>query len=108
MRMTAEPTTAPQTDEQSQTRRFPPYHVILLNDDHHSIEFVVGVLRKVFGFAPERAVELTLEAHESGRAVVWTGAREYAEVMGEKLSTYHEHRGDRDLGPLGYSVEPAA
>jgi ATP-dependent Clp protease adaptor protein ClpS len=83
------------------------YHVIVLNDDYHSIEFVVSVLRKVFGFALERAVELTMEAHHTGRAIAWTGPREYAEVMGEKLTTYHEHRGPRDLGPLGYVIEPA-
>ena len=39
-------TTKPQTDEETRTRRVPPYHVILLNDDHHSMQFVVEVLCK--------------------------------------------------------------
>ena len=98
--MATRPTPLPRTDEQTHTRQIPPYHVLILNDDHHTVEFVIGVLRRVFGHSQERAVELTLEAHETGRAVVWTGPREYAEVMGEKLTTYHEHRGTRDLGLL--------
>ena len=37
--------------EEVEVRRQPPYHVILLNDDHHSFEFVIEVLRKALGFS---------------------------------------------------------
>ena len=47
-------------------RRIPPYHVILENDDFHSMEFVVEVLLKVLGCSVEKAIELTLEAHRTG------------------------------------------
>jgi ATP-dependent Clp protease adaptor protein ClpS len=91
-----------------QTRRIPPYHVILLNDDHHSMEFVVEVLCKVLGVAPERAVQFMLEAHNSGRAVIWTGPKEVAELKAEQIHTCPELRGDgSDLGPLGCVIEPA-
>src|SRR5262245_24979805 len=53
-----------------QTRRVPPYHVILLNDDHHSMPFVIEVLCKVLGIAVERAFQFMMEAHTSGRAVI--------------------------------------
>ena len=65
--------------EETHTRRVPPYNVILENDDHHSIEFVVDVLIKVFGCAMERAVQLMMEAHTGGRSIIWTGSREVAE-----------------------------
>ena len=91
-----------------QTRRVPPYHVILLNDDHHSMEFVVEVLCKVLGVAVERAVQFMMEAHTSGRAVVWTGPKEVAELKAEQIHTCPEIREDgRDLGPLGCVIEPA-
>jgi ATP-dependent Clp protease adaptor protein ClpS len=95
--------------EETKTRRIPPYNVILENDDHHSMEFVVNVLIQVLGCPMERAVQLMLEAHNSGRAVIWTGPREVAELKCEQVQTFHETR-DRDdakLGALGCYIEPA-
>jgi ATP-dependent Clp protease adaptor protein ClpS len=100
-------TTKPDTDEQSKTRRVPPYNVILENDDHHSQEFVIEVLRKVLGCPEERAYQLMMQAHTTGRSVIWTGPKEVAELKVEQVRTYHEKRGARDLGPLGCTVEPA-
>ena len=52
-------TTRPKSKEDTGTRRIPPYHVILENDDHHSFEFVVEVLRKALGFNEQRAFMTT-------------------------------------------------
>ena len=102
---------APETEttEQIQTRRIPPYHVILHNDDHHSMEFVVEVLCKALGVNVERAFEFMMTAHTSGRAVVWTGSKEGAELKAEQIQTFHEVRArdGADLGPVGCTIEPA-
>jgi ATP-dependent Clp protease adaptor protein ClpS len=98
----------PETDSETTVRRIPPYNVVLLNDDHHSMLFVVGVLREVFGMQMPRAVERMMEAHTTGRAVVWTGPKEVAELKVEQVRTFHERREpDLDLGPLGCEIEPA-
>lgn len=105
---TAHPDVTTETHEETRTRRIPPYNVILENDDHHSQQFVVEVLCKALGCATERASDLMLQAHNSGRAVVWTAPREVAELKAEQIKTFHEIRYDgRDLGPLGCVVEPA-
>lgn len=95
--------------EETRTRRIPPYHVILLNDDHHSMQFVVEVLRKVLGCSLEQAVQMMMEAHESGRAIIWTGPKEVAELKQEQITTFHETRSSDnvELGPLGCILEPA-
>lgn len=105
--MVAPPETAPQEDVRS--KLLPPYHVILANDDVHSMEFVVDVLRKVLGVTVERAAQLMLEAHNSGRAVIWTGPKEIAELKAEQVHTFHEVRKPQnvDLGPLTCTIEPA-
>jgi ATP-dependent Clp protease adaptor protein ClpS len=102
-------TTKPKTREETHTRRIPPYHVILENDDHHSFEFVIGVLQKALGYTVERACQLTQQAHTSGRAVVWTGPKEVAELKVEQICTFHEQHepSGKDLGPLGCCIEPA-
>ncbi len=87
----------------------PPYHVILENDEQHSFDFVIGVLRKALGFSEERAIIVTHEAHSKGRAVVWTGSKEVAELKVEQMRSFHEiHLDGRKLGPLGVTIEPAA
>jgi ATP-dependent Clp protease adaptor protein ClpS len=102
-------TTKTEPREETRTRRVPPYNVIVENDDHHSMGFVVDVLCKALGYSTERAFLYMIEAHTSGRAVVWTAPREVAELKAEQIQTFHEVREDdgADLGPLGCTVEPA-
>jgi ATP-dependent Clp protease adaptor protein ClpS len=102
-------TTKPKEHHETATRRIPPYNVILENDDYHTLEFVVDVLRKVLGCPLERAVQLALQAHTTGRSIIWTGTREVAELKVEQVRSFHEVRADgTKLGPLGCSIEPAA
>ncbi|MCU9611855.1 ATP-dependent Clp protease adaptor ClpS, partial [Escherichia coli] len=60
------------TDSETRTQRQPPYAVVLHNDDINTMDFVVMVLRKVFGYTAEKCVGLMMEAHEKGRSVIWT------------------------------------
>jgi ATP-dependent Clp protease adaptor protein ClpS len=99
--------TRPETDEETKTRRVPPYNVILLNDDDHSMEFVVMVLTKVFSYQLEKCVQLMLQAHTSGRTVIWTGSKEVAELKVEQIRTFHEMKGAKDIGAVGCEIEPA-
>jgi ATP-dependent Clp protease adaptor protein ClpS len=104
-----ETTVKPAERERTETRRIPPYNVILENDDHHSFEFVVDVLRKVLACTLERAVQLTFQAHTTGRAIIWTGPKEVAELKVDQVGTFHETRAQdgAKLGPLGCYIEPA-
>jgi ATP-dependent Clp protease adaptor protein ClpS len=103
----ANPTTLPQ--EETRTRQLPPYHVLIENDDDHSMDFVVMVLRKVFGYDEPQSLTLMLTAHTTGEAVVWTGSKEVAELRLEQILTFREThwRDGRDLGPLRCRIEPA-
>ena len=102
--------TKPQEQEETRTRQIPPYNVILHNDEHHSFEFVIQVLRKALGYSQEQAHVLTEEAHTSGRAIVWTGPKVVAEFKVEQIQTFHEIRepNGAKLGPLDCTIEPVA
>jgi ATP-dependent Clp protease adaptor protein ClpS len=101
-------TTKPMEQEETKTRRIPPYNVILENDDHHSMEFVLGVLQKALGYNEQKCYELMMLAHTSGRAVVWTGTKEVAELKMEQMLSFHEIRANgKKLGALGVYIEPA-
>ena len=90
------------SEEKTFQRRIPPYHVIVENDEYHSQTFVVGVLCKALGHSIEHAYQLMLQAHLTGRAIVWTGPKEVAELKAEQISTFRE----APHGPLGCTIEP--
>ena len=52
------------------------YRVILYNDDWHSMDEVVFQLQKATGCSLEKAEGYTIEAHNTGRSIVYRGERE--------------------------------
>ena len=65
------------------------WRVVVLNDPVNRMSYVVMVLRRVFGFAEERARKHMLEVHEKGRSVLWSGTREQAEAYVFALQQWH-------------------
>jgi ATP-dependent Clp protease adaptor protein ClpS len=65
------------------------WRVVVLNDPVNRMSYVVMVLRRVFGFAEERARKHMLEVHEQGRSVLWSGTREQAEAYAFALQQWH-------------------
>src|SRR5688500_1304772 len=107
---TAFPDVLPETDTDTAVRHQPPYAVVLHNDDVNTMPFVVLVLRKVFGYTVEKCVELMVEAHKTGRSVVWVGPLEVAELKADQIHSCGPDptRADAGAQPLGVTVEPTA
>jgi ATP-dependent Clp protease adaptor protein ClpS len=62
------------------------WRVIVLNDDHNTFEGVAGALSSVLpGVSYDQGMALANQIHNSGRAIVWSGARELAEHYWEQL-----------------------
>ena len=105
----------PATDEDkkqkptsTRPKKQPPYAVVLFNDDDHSFEFVVETLMKVFGYPLERSFQLTLQVHEQGRGIVWSGTRELAELKRDQVRSAGPdiHAQKKIEYPLGVRIEP--
>ena len=92
----------------TETRRQPPYNVVILNDEEHTFLYVIELLMKLFGHPLAKAQELTLRIHTTGRAVVYTTHREKAELKRDQVLAYGpDPRMDISKGPLGCYIEPA-
>jgi ATP-dependent Clp protease adaptor protein ClpS len=64
----------------------PRYRVLLHNDDFNSMEYVVQVLMQtVSSLTMPQAVDIMMEAHTNGIALVITCAQEHAEFYSETL-----------------------
>jgi ATP-dependent Clp protease adaptor protein ClpS len=65
------------------------WRVIVLNDNHNSFEGVAVALARVIpGVDYDRGMQLANRIHNSGRAIVWSGHREAAELYHAQLKGY--------------------
>jgi ATP-dependent Clp protease adaptor protein ClpS len=63
-----------------------PAHIIVLNDDHNTFEYVARTLAAVLpGVDYERGMAFANRIHTEGRARVWSGHRELAELYWDQL-----------------------
>ena len=63
------------------------WRVIVLNDDHNTFDHVASTLaRYIPGITLDQGYALADTIHSSGRAIVWSGPKETAELYWEQLS----------------------
>ena len=61
--------------------------VIVLNDNHNTFDHVASTLAKIVpGVSLDGGYRFADQIHNQGRAAVWTGPREPAELYWEQLS----------------------
>ncbi len=64
-----------------------PWRVIVLNDNHNTFEGVAAALARVLpGVSYEQGLAIADRIHASGRAIVWSGHREHAELYWHALA----------------------
>jgi ATP-dependent Clp protease adaptor protein ClpS len=112
-RSTGSPLVVPQKAKpkpSENTKRQPPYHVILLNDDDHTYQYVIEMLMALFGHPPEKGYQMAREVDEHGRVIVLTTTREHAELKQEQIHAYgpDPYLGRPSAGSMTAVIEPAA
>ena len=85
-----------------------PWNVVLLDDDHHTYEYVIEMLHILFGHSIRKAFGMAVEVDNTGRVIVWTGHREIAEAKREQIHEYGaDWRMDTSRGSMSAILEPA-
>ena len=104
-----ETVTRPIETQERTTEGLPPYNVVLLDDDDHSYEYVVLMLKKVFGHPIEKGFEMALEVDTAGRVVVLTTHLEEAELKRDQIQGFGpDPLIPRCEGSMSATVEPAS
>jgi ATP-dependent Clp protease adaptor protein ClpS len=94
--------------QEHKTRRIPPYHVVLLNDDDHSYQYVITMLQQIFGYPPEKGFQMAKEVDTTGRVIVYTGPLEWAELKRDQIHAYGPDKLiARCQGSMSAEIEPA-
>jgi ATP-dependent Clp protease adaptor protein ClpS len=84
------------------------YHVIILNDDEHTFDYVIEMLQAVFNLPYAAAMARTVEADATGSAIVLTTNLEEAEQKRDQVHAYGpDWRLPHSRGSVAALVEPA-
>ncbi|MEM9704343.1 MAG: ATP-dependent Clp protease adaptor ClpS [Planctomycetota bacterium] len=94
---TATAVAEPRMKRKTKPHRNPRYAVVIENDDDHTFSYLVDVLRAVCAHSKEDAERLTDKIDKTGRAAVWTGPLEVAELKRDQI---------REFGPDTYNKPP--
>lgn len=75
------------TPQQKPPQPLPPWKVLLHNDDHNDIAYVVTTVMSLTTLKQNDAVEKTVEAHKSGVALLLTTHKERAELYRDQFGS---------------------
>jgi ATP-dependent Clp protease adaptor protein ClpS len=84
----ASPTITPQTGTSETERLLPLYHVVLLDDDEHTYDYVVEMLGALFFLPLETAYQHAVEVDTQGRTIVITCELPQAEFARDQIHGY--------------------
>jgi ATP-dependent Clp protease adaptor protein ClpS len=103
---------APEVRKSKRPKHDPPkpqprYHVVLWNDDDHSFEYVIDMLRQLFGHPETAGMKIAESVHVEGRAICLTTTMEHAELKRDQIHAFGREKGHpRCKGSMKASIEP--
>lgn len=73
--------------------RPPKFKVMLLNDDYTPFEFVIDVMRDIFGKTTEQAEVLATQIHQEGKGVCGVYIKDIAELKQTRAMQFARQEG---------------
>lgn len=105
----AKPTAYPDVDVTRRDELVPLYHVVLLDDNDHTYDYVIEMLQKLFIFSLDEAFRHAQEVDTCGRTILITCELPQAEFARDQIHAYGaDPRLSRSKGSMSAVVEPAA
>ena len=96
---------APEEDRRS--KRQPRYHVVLWDDDDHTYEYVIRMLKELFGHPVEKGFQIAEQVDSHGRAVCLTTTKEHAELKRDQIHAFgRDPLIARCQGSMSATIEP--
>lgn len=86
-----------------------PCHLILLDDDSHTYQYVIRMLGDLFGYSREKAFGIASVVDSQGQAILMTGAKDECLLKQDQIHAYGpDPLMEISVGSMSAVVEPAA
>ncbi len=82
------PVATPLTSEREEQQHDRLFHVVLLDDDEHTYDYVIEMLQKLFLHSASVALQHAVEVDTKGRTIVITCERPQAEFGRDQIHAY--------------------
>ena len=97
----------PRAASQQKPKRQPRYNVVLWDDNDHTYEYVIRMMKKLFGHSTEKGFQIARTVDTSGRAVCLTTTKEHAELKRDQIHAYgKDPHIERCQGSMSATIEP--
>jgi ATP-dependent Clp protease adaptor protein ClpS len=80
--------TKPQPGTKPKPGQLPLFNVVLLDDDHHTYDYVIDMLESIFAHPQPRAFRMAKTVDQAGRVIVCTTHKELAELKRDQILAY--------------------
>lgn len=88
MQSAVAPSVRPATGHAEREEHASLYHVVLLDDDEHTYDYVIEMLEKLFLLPVETALQHAIEVDNTGRTIVITCEKPEAEFARDQIHGY--------------------
>ena len=86
----------------------PPYHLILLDDQYHTYNYVVRMLGDIFGYSVEKAFAIACVVDSQGQAILMTGSKDEVSLKQDQVHAYGADPWmETSAGSMSAVIEPA-
>jgi len=88
-------------------KRQPRYNVVLWDDDDHTYEYVIRMMKELFGHSKEKSFQIAEQVDKLGKAICLTTTREHAELKRDQVHAYgRDPLITRCQGSMSATIEP--
>ena len=103
------PAASPETETPQREQFAPLYHVVLLDDDDHTYDYVIEMLQRLFLISQFEAFRHAVEVDTTGRTIVITCELAQAEFARDQIHAYGpDPRMPKSKGSMSAILEPAS
>ena len=102
------PAVTPSVERNEEEQHGRLFHVVLLDDDEHTYDYVIEMLQALFVLSHEVALQHAVEVDRTGRTIVITCERPEAEFARDQIHGYGaDPRMPKSKGSMSAVIVPA-